>query len=445
MYKKLLKLSFGAIVFSVSLVLNAEVHYEVLKPASAQVLRPVVAYINKHREKLGVDEYERISESDGYCIDINNDGNDEYVFLDYQGSGNYLYFHIFAKRGKKFVRLSTPAILNNIEEMGHPFYHEPTQELQLFIRVQGRVYVCGVNGWYSHMRHIYEWDETGCRRCTRPFLFDLQQKYFHELYDAGYYLSADTLLSDFIRYYQSSLSSQQLLELKHNQARAALKAGHYHATATLLSGIMLPAAYLKTSKEFQSAVEQTAHLLVVSHDQYKKNGTRGQYDYRWLATAFKAGCWIGGNGRFDYLLTALVPDMLTAPENTCRAWTDFSGDWKHYVAAHMGVTYFGKGSCAEYEKLCGDRYLFFGGFWPHNATQQGFIWCDMEDQVSAFAIGVSNDRSETLYIGSCSLEEHELPAAFFKALRVWMIEANMTPSSVIFYDRLGRGAKLQLP
>jgi len=404
-------------------------HYEVMQPVSADERANIVHLLRKNKKKLmaryGDDVTDYYSEDmPCYTIDINNDGIDEYVFLNYQGSGGYLYLQVFAQQGTEIAYVPLTKPLTGLER---PFYHPATREEQLFLRAQGKVYITGRHGYYNCHRLLYLWQGDRCHEVCDNNWIAQQRALFQELYDAEYYHDAFHLLHEFEQRYHKQIPAQKRLWLCNDILLAAYRAGSYQTAQKLVTELEAEVAFKKASPALQQAIAYNKNMIQKSLEQFKLQGSRGVYDYDWLAKEYdtSAAC-LANDKRFHELLGILVPDI-PAPGNT-------DGMWRDLLRMHLG-----RSGVQPIDK----RYSTISGFWSHNAGAVGFIWCDRQEKVSVFATGACDDSTEPLYIGSCSYRMQELPAAFYEALELWKKEHDIRASRILFYDRMGIGVEIK--
>lgn len=128
--------------------------------ASYAVLQPV----NQNQRDLIINNLHRADLRDGDCynIDINNDGDDEYVFVSFEGSGGYLCLRVFDQH---FNEIKMPESFT----IQSPFIHPITKKSELFVHAENKIYICGSEYGMHENRIIMLWESDTCEQATTDF------------------------------------------------------------------------------------------------------------------------------------------------------------------------------------------------------------------------------------------------------------------------------------
>ena len=390
--------------------------YKVIERAPQQKLKRIVA-LAKNDEHLKDYDFGDLDNREAYIVDINNDGELEYVFVDYQGSIGCIDLDVFVERNGKLVQLELPENL----DFYHDFYNPLTKKHELFVKVQGKVYVCsgGLN------REIYLWENGTCTKVCNKFWLAEQRTLFNELYAEKRYEDAFNVLHTFEAEFRNQIDPQTDLWIRNDAALAAIRSNRLQAARTLIESVKTEPAFANASAALVEAIRTNEKLV---HKQIKldqEQGTKGAYDYAWLLE-------YNGQDRhyalqdstIDSLWAATVPDLQT-PQYPNTYWRDD-------IARHFG----GPGY-QDKVKVEENRYIIFSGFYPHCANHRGFFWCDLQEKISIVAVSENKNTNTVVSITSRSVNFDEMPQEFYSALRSWMQEESITTKQALFYDRKG--------
>lgn len=403
---------------------------EIIKQATEAELAEISAIIKANEEnfkKIYDDQFFYFDERNGYIVDINNDGVDEYVFLRFEGSGHYLDLQVWSKDGERVKLIQAPRELR----VDHPYHNPLTRECELFVRAQGKVYICGSESLMELVRSIYLWEKATCTVACDTFWIQQQRNLFNELYKHRRYNDAFSLLYDFETRHRNRIAPQKDLWLRNDCALAVLRDGYPNKAREILMHIQNEPTYKHAASGLVKAVETNIKLAEAARAEERRGDKK--YDCAWLLEYVgKSAADAMHDERFMGLMSATVPDI-EGPKN-------YYGElWRDDVYRHFGVT-------SDDVTVVDGRYVSFSGWWPHSATNRGFLWCDVKNNVTVVAIGVrdklcSHDK-EGLHITSRSLLAHELPHAFAKALAAWKKYNEIHPAQILFYDRLGENTRM---
>lgn len=356
-----------------------------------------------------------------YIIDINNDKKLEYVFISYQGSGNYLSPYIFVEDGSDIKMVQPPKSFKLDAIYEDPF----TNDEELFIELNNNIFVFGRDRYDWSTRKIMFWKNNRCIEMVNDFWIQQQRTLFNNLYKAGRYNEAFKLLDTFESSCRKFIDTQVDLLIRNDISLAALRDGRPFTSLNIINSIKKEKAFSKASANLTKSIACNEELAKKAIGHNNLHGTKGEYDYNWLLEYIKdkSPDNLVSDPRFHTLLAAIVPDIGSPANKYYYSWRDEIRF--HLFGGHPIVVKDG-------------RYITFSGFWPQQAMCRGFVWCDIQDKVSAIATGVSGFSPEILYVTSRSFLEDAIPVKFIEALRAWCTEQDINNSQILFYDRLGR-------
>lgn len=357
-----------------------------------------------------------------YIVDINNDKKLEYVFITYQGSGGYLYPFIFVEDVSEIKMVQPPKSFKLDAIFENPF----TDEEELFIELNNNIFVFGRDRYDWSTRKIMFWKNDKCIEMVNDFWIQQQRTLFNNLFKVGRYNDAFKLLDTFESSSRKFIDPQVNLWIRNDISLAALRDGSPFTSLNIINSIKKEKAFSKASANLTKSVAFNEKLAKKAIEHNNLHGTKGEYDYSWLLeyTKDKSPGNLISDPRFHTLLASMVPDI-SSPDSLYKSWS-----WRDQIRFHL----FGGHPIVVKDA----RYITFSGFWPHQAMCRGFLWCDIQDKVSAIATGVSGSSPNILYITSRSFFEDAIPVKFIEALRSWCKEQDINSSQVLFYDRLGR-------
>lgn len=410
--------------------------YTVVKEASKKALAPIVKRIKQQAAQLQkqkpanalsaeeqaelleyeAKELERKTES-GYIADINNDGRPEYIFYTHEGSGGYLGLWVYDADGHE---LQVPKAADTLDNQR--FCNPLTGKDEFLVKAQGKTYMCfNTNTYMDPTRTVYRWEDDKCYFCCNRFWIGQQRELFNGLYKNKRHLSAYTLIDSFEHQSRPFINKQTDLWLRNDAALAILRNGCPYKSLKIIQDIKKTLAFAQASPALKKALEMNTALCLEAIEDDKKFGSKGKFDYRPIVKS--------GDGALPALddnefFNAVIPNI-SIPDDP------------EVLLSEIIKCYF----CGAEITIKSDRYATIDGFWPHNAGCQGFIWCDAREQVSVAAFTPWRSANCALIVVSRSLFYEELPQAFFDDLAAWLQKIKRwitSPSTSIFYDRLGR-------
>jgi hypothetical protein len=406
----------------------------VIQSASEQELKPIIEWVKKNFESMQdhLPCEDDLDYSPGYIVDVNNDGKVEYVFLQHRGTLNELMIYVFLKDGNQISFLED----NPLDENIHGDFINPlTNQSEPFVSVDGKVYICAA--YHGGGRHIYLWRNGKVSLCTDSFWINQQRKLFNDLYQQHRYDDAYNFLADVQSDYNSTVDAQTVLWMRNDIALAALRAGCPYTGNKYLKSIKNDTSFRSASPALKKAIETNTELCREAMEKDQEKGTKGIYDYAWMLEYKKqSGMELISDQRIDSLFNAAVPDIHV--DNYKYPDHQHIKFWRENVARHFCC------SSTDEVKITNDRYVSFNGFYRHAAQSRGFMWCDIKDKVSAVVLAQAYSDDEPMVITSRSLFGHEIPPAFFQALREWMQDSDLKQTQALFYDRLGAGFRIAL-
>ncbi len=401
--------------------------YEVIQPASKKELAPVVKWVKRNKEKIDIYNPDFFDSFDGYLVDINNDGKKEYVFLEYKGTGQYLSIYIFAKDSTGIRQLELPKQIN--EALDEAFYNPFTKQCELFVRAQGKIYIC-LSDYTRKVRSIYLWEHRKAYFCCDEFWINEQRKLFNALYKEKRYAQGYKLLYRFEAQCRYKIDPQIDLWLRNDLALAALLNDGPHTSQKIINELKGEKDFSYASPSLIEAVQQNEELCRRVLEEEKKNGLRGVYDYAWLLEyKDQSNNGLAHDNRIHRLLSAIIPDIDNARLNREEVWQHLVGP------GELGI------------QITGERYVTFNGFYCHAAFLRGFVWCDIKEGIGVVATGEAqsnmfNNSIYPLFVASRNLTFEELPQEFFTALKQWVQVGKIAVSQATFYDRFGKETSL---
>lgn len=406
---------------------------KIIKPNSAQELAPIIKQIKK-QFNVDQEEYHEYSHLDllkGYIIDINNDGKTEYVFEDYQGSGGYLYLHIFVKEGDQLKCFDFEDKPNF--DFDGPFINPLTHTSELFITVNNKIYICS-GGDY---RCVHLWDNDRLSIPCDTFWIGQQRALFNEFYKNKLYEIAAAHLKEFEKNCRHKIDPQTDLWMRNDIALATLKDAHPYTALQILQNIKKDTAFAHASEPLKKAISTNISLARQAIKEDRELGTKKKYDLSWLLK--KEYSLIGHQNLF----------ATTIPDIYIEEYYDYCGELNDRESAglrgHVRMHFF---MSNDDKHIIDQRYVTWQGWFPHNATSRGFMWVDVKEGVSIAAIGVVElNNSESTYpiqLFSRSLFFEEIPAIFFDQFKEWIAENEIQTKHILFYDRLGAIFQIKL-
>lgn len=412
---------------------DAPTAIKIITPTPEQELAPIIKHIKK---QFNVDqeeyhEYKYLELLKGYIIDINNDGKMEYVFEDYQGSGGYLYLHIFVKEGDQFKCFDFENKPNF--DFDGPFINPLTHSSELFINVNNKIYICS-GGDY---RCVHLWDKNDLSMPCDTFWIGQQRALFNEFYKNKLYDTAAAHLKDFEKNCRHKIDPQTDLWMRNDIALATLKDARPYTALQILHNIKRDTAYGQASSSLKKAITTNESLARQAIKEDRELGTKRKYDLSWL---LKKEYSVIGN---YHLFATTIPDIYIEEyyEHCGELNERESADLRGYIRMHFFMS-------NDDHTILDQRYVTWQGWFPHNVTSRGFMWVDIKEGVSVAAIGVveSNSSKSTypLQLFSRSLFFEEIPMIFFDQFKEWIAEHEIQTKRILFYDRLGTVTQIKL-
>lgn len=408
---------------------------KIIKRSEDKVLvKPIIEWAKKNKEMLWEKYYleaDSLGDLQYYVVDANNDGIDEFVFLKYKGMYGYTYFepYIFTKNKEVIQVIDSPQWqdFSAVEEFINPL----TKESELFVKAQNKIYIC-LSDSDKIERRVYLWEKDKFSLVCDKFWINQQRDLFNKLYQKKLYNDAYLFLCGFENTYKNYLEPELDLWIKNDIALAAFHDGYPQVGLKFINSIKGDTFFTKASSKLKKAVENNENLCSKSTENEYINGSKGKFDYSWLLNYKDKSL---DDPRLESLYSALIPDIQNPTNTNWGRFSNSSGRWKDEVKRHLGIYY-------PQVKISDNRYVTFEGYLAHLATQRGFVWCDIKDQVSVAAIGGNNCEEDMLYLTSRTLKAKELPIEFYNAMNLWLQENEITFSGIIFYDYTGKPASI---
>lgn len=404
--------------------------YQIINPATEEQLYPIRQWIKCNEQALkedGIFYVDELQYLTGYLLDINNDGKQEYVFVGSDGRLSCLMLYIFGCNNTGFHHLKMP-----YEPDHRGLWQSPLCD-GLFVKAQGKIYICTTEFDYyaQKTRDIYCWEKDTLSFVCDNFWIKQQRILFNDFCNRNLYKEAYEMLNEFENRSRFRVEPTIDLELRSDVSMAALKNNNPVTALSIINDIQKDTAFSKVSGIFQQKIKNMA-VLCEQEIEKQKSALTEKYDFTWLLEC--SGCEIAGfDSRFEKLLAAIVPVFPPA-----ERYRNNDAAWKDQIQAYFCGQFYG------YSKVIENRYVVSAGHMPHNQTNKGFLWCDMQEKIGIVAI-----TTNPICVTSKNVEWEELPAQFFDAFKEWLLSISSSDKSdkltpAIFYDRQGTPFPLYL-
>lgn len=414
--------------------------YEVLKPASEELRSPIISYIHDHQEQFQEDlptgGYECL---DMYVIDINNDGQDEYVFLEYNGTANAITLRVLAKENNKIKEIRFPNTFNYFHEFVHPINHE----CQLFVKVDGVIYICFSRGTYDTNRDVYCWKNGIVSYCSSPFWIKQQLIIFDELCMQQDYRAAYIFLNDFEKECKDSLDAKTDLHILSKIAYAALHNNWLNQCMALLKKIKNDRKYKSLAPALKDEILNIEKLCQKKLSKEKDCEASNSFEWM-LAYENKSSRALIADKRFNLVLSTITPDLLEYNFFGFKEKPDNIQRYFYWPNSHVNDE-------ADKVSIVEKRYVAFSGRYPHCVSHRGFVWCDTQKNIGVLVLAgvlVSVEKGwkkeDAICIASQLLEENELPEIFFTMLKKWLEGQDICVHHAKFYNKIGAMSTIAL-
>lgn len=376
-------------------------------------VKPIVEWVKNNKERFECSDHRFLEGFDGteyYVVDLNNDGIEEYVFLEsFRCCGEYLFSpHIFTHKNG-VVTMLEDLITKAGEKHNYGEHHEYQQffnpvtgQNELFVAVDKKIYIC-VSGQLDSGRIIYLWENGTISMVHDAFWIDQQRKLFNALYAKKRYKEAYDFLGDVADKYKEYLDPQLYLWIRNDVALAAFHNGEAQCARTIVESIINDGAFGKASEGLKKSVRFNERLF--SDTDRSKN----KHDFR---TFFNGQKDVGNEQFLANLVAATVPEVHA-----------------HFMKRNLFYTE---------RQIVDDRYLIVSGhgIFSVDAFSKGFVWCDAQKNISVAATNelAFKGGEEQIVLISKHIGASELPSEFFNALNNWILENELVVSGACFYD-----------
>ncbi|MGZ3696061.1 MAG: hypothetical protein ACXWQO_18565 [Bdellovibrionota bacterium] len=410
-------------------------------PAKADQLRDFLAWLPGHLPKNMEDPGKTAGSI--YIADVDNDGKDEFIAIQQEGSGGYLSLFVFHRQGKSFAAISElPKPANETMDgpwYSHEFYNRITQSGELFGTLCGKTYFL-FSGSDDGEREAYLWQGGETTRACGPDWLKFQRKDFQALYDAKLYSLAMNNLRGFLRACTLVIPPAEKI---HILSDLSVTAFHMNDKKTCT-------AFTEEAKRLPDFASSPEKQAVLHNENLCRNVKDAPADFRWLLTA--QGEWnkvVGGNPKFDSLLTATVPDFdYKSASFDKRAQTWF----KEGVMPWRGANDLSTSSLRETVRdnlsppgfsldTVKNRYVTVSGCRPHSCEDKALLWVDVEKKKSVFATNDYKPPGTDKFcfaIGSRTLDEKSLPKEFWERFHYLKVNTTADQPCVLFFNGKGR-------
>jgi hypothetical protein len=375
---------------------SGECRPEVIRPDAGPRSAAFLTWLQAHaRQALGDAAYvadgSSVAETRVLIADIDNDGRDEYVLADWEGSGHYLSLWVFDRSGDSWTLRHGP--LGEIK-MAHDYRGPQMDESQLLVRFCGRVYVSFMGGeapHYSPATFVWQGGKA-LPACDTPWL-RYQRRTFQGLFDAGRYDDAHGLLDGVQSSCASAADPETWLWMQSDLALTAHRMKAYGDCLDHVTAARKSAAFAKAGPALRKALSANAALCAGAKTKTARS-SRPSYDFTWLMAEVerRPDQQLVLDPRFDGLLSAIVPEWKLEDGKTLRD------------ALKLAVW------LPDPAEVVADRYLVITGCEPHNCGNRGLIWIDAVARRSIVSIGE--------LLASTTIDAADVPQEFWDKARV---------------------------
>lgn len=404
-----------------------------LEKAQRNFLADRMTEDDKDELEMAADHAERV-----YVVDVNNDGNKEYVFCSYEGSAHVLTLVIVAEDTKE-DSIKLLQVPHTVPRGLHEdfFYNELNGSEELFLDYKGAIYLSFGTTRHAPTRDIYYWKDTAITWCCDAFWIAQQKALCTELCRRNVHASAYSILRHFEERCRHDIDPLQDLSLRLEVALAAAASGYPRKSLEILTSITYDTAYQRLAPEIQERVQRTKLLSTAALTQ----SSRGTHDYQWLCSyRGKDSFELREDAHYQELFQALVPDV---PNLFGQSACDSAPS---HLRDYIQMLFEGPGDIAL--TLENERYMYCSGFRPHAGGECALFWCDLTEKISVVAVGIKTAASTEpapLYLISRSLLNDELPQAYYNCLHAWLKKSGVSAKKTYFYDRLSVLEGIVLP
>jgi hypothetical protein len=371
---------------------------EVVHPERGERGARFIAWLNAHPQQA---PDSRPTDERVLIADVDNDGQDEYVVITWEGSGGFLGLWVYRPSGDGWTPMEVPKELQYAtHEFVDPLSNEPTG----LVRFCGSTYVVlaggdGPNPW----REAYLWQGGTARRVCDVAWLEEQRRFFQELFDHQLFDEAYGFLNGAQASCQPPPDPQLWLWMESDLALTAHRVGIDRSCLAHVATAQRSAAAANASPALQKALATNARLCSGAA---ARSAVR--YDFSWLrALAKDAGRQYVVDRSFNVLLSAAVPDVELEDGEL------FRDALRVRMSVPQGI------------ELRGDRYFVMAGCMAHNCGAKGYIWVDLQEQRSIVAVdavaydAAAADKSRLKHVialGSNTIEASDVPRQFWQQL-----------------------------
>jgi hypothetical protein len=319
-----------------------------------------------------------------FVADVDNDGADEYVLANWEGSGHFLSMWVFERTGKEW-RLDNGALGETT--MAHDYMGPDLPESQLLVRFCGKVYVVFLGGDPPHVSpSAVAWEKGQIHpACDTPWL-KYQRGVFQGLFDRKQYHDAHGLLDGLQGACAGSADPELWLWMQSDLALTAHRMKADQDCRTHIDAARASAAFAGAGVALQKALAANADLCRAT----AASRPRPEYDFSWVMAAVKKDPdqQLVLDPRFDGLLSAVVPEWKLEGETTLRSALERS-IWLPDAA-----------------EIVDGRYVILSGCEPHNCGNKGRIWIDTKARQAIVDAGG--------ILASTTIDAADVPQAFWE-------------------------------
>ena len=287
--------------------------YEIVQPDKGAKAAAFRAWLKPKADELGLEV--NSDPGDVYIADLDNDGIDETIFAQEQGSGSYLYLWVFRGEQNKWTLVEHLPFDDQL--LGAQVYRGPLMnEPQLVARLCGKTIINLMGGLEPNYFPVgLLWEGTTAKRVCRAEWLTRHQRAANDLEKKGMLDEARVLLD----------GVQQGCESEAPEA--------VHAIRDDLVRIKAAAA----------------------------RSSAATYDFSWLIEAIKRDPdqQLVLDARFTQMLVVLVPDAQLGNESLRGA-----------VKKSVWLP--------DPAKIIDGRYIVLSGCEPHNCGNKGLLWIDLQ-------------------------------------------------------------------
>lgn len=235
--------------------IKANDEIQIVKEATKEELDYILKKLREKEEKEEEGFYFDFYYDRAYISDINNDGNPEYIFTTYVGTGNFFSFSLYALENDKLIELDEPE--NHLEFpfgfMGE-FINPLTESPEFLVQVNNLIYICTDDD-------VYLWKDEKCISCGDDFWMNQRHGLFNKLCEKDKNSAAFHFLSDFEKRWRSKINKETDLCIRNDLALCALKNCDYNTCLKMLEELRQELKSIEPQSEIVKAVESNEKLL----------------------------------------------------------------------------------------------------------------------------------------------------------------------------------------